>query len=511
MVNENEQIRNDMPADGGPQLKTWDSVAEPAQNDIAATAQEEAEVVPHTFAEFNKKIEESNIEILKQLNSTNPEAKFEFLSSQITERRPRNEYGNLDASLCEKNLERLGTVEAQIESAELPYREKLLLREELARTTKKNRLALATAKYNLATTPEERQAAQAEQQAANVKMYGMPDEDTFYALLKQKLSKINVESLSPEDRKQYDELLNMLGELPEESKPLYAPRQETIDKFAEMVKLFYEPFLKHIPEDKEIFTVQEVADIVNEIIADEIGDKTETGWSAVVIPNAAMASVNAKTKQVKFPGARSKGDYTKKDLEKIIMHELGVHALRSIVTEDSTIKAFRLASVGGNEVFEEGIAKAIEQSLEGKFDDPSSMAPSRYIMISLANLRHTDFRDTFEIMKRLEHLTGGMNEGTIYDNVQRVYRGTGVLTNNKDLAYYDGNIMAWKYIEKHIDDPDFFDRIFLSGKMDPQNPDQEYISYEMKSGAIGQHETSYVPEVDYIPEIDDSAPENVVS
>ena len=45
--------------------------------------------------------------------------------------------------------------------------------------------------------------------------------------------------------------------------------------------------------------------------------------------------------------------------------------------------------------------------------------------------------------------------------------------------------------------------------------DREYKeavgTYEMKSGAIGQHETSYVPEVDYIPEIDDSAPENVVT
>ena len=105
-------------------------------------------------------------------------------------------------------------------------------------------------------------------------------------------------------------------------------------------------------------------------------------------------------------------------------------------------------------------------------------------MIGLANFRQTNFRETFEIMKRLEHLTGGWNEGQLYDNLQRVYRGTGTLPNNKDLAYYNGNINAWKFIEKNINDPNLFDRIFLSGKIDSEDSEQEYLSYEMKTGAM---------------------------
>ena len=316
----------------------------------------------------------------------------------------------------------------------------------------------------------------------NAELYGVPDKDTFYALLAQKLDKIDTETLSTEDRQQYDELRQMLGELPTDIKPFYAPKQETIDRFGEMMRIFYEPFLKHIPEGQETFMAQDAADIVNRAINSEVGE--ETDWRAEVNPNAGLASVSSSNKVIKFPGARSNGDYTRLELEKIIVHELGTHALKAMTYEDATIKAFRSESFDGREVFEEGIAKAMEQSLEGRFDDPNSPAPSRYIMIGLANFHHTNFRETFEIMKRLEHLTGGWNEGQLYDNLQRVYRGTGVLPNNKDLAYYNGNVNAWKFIEENIGDPLLFDRIFLSGKIDPQNPDQEYLSYEMKTGTL---------------------------
>ena len=419
---------------------------------------------------------------MTHLNSTNPEAKAEFLADPTLER-PRNEWAKLDAPRYEKNLSTIEKAEAELdESQNLAFREKLLLKMQYAFSKKKNQLALATARYNAATTPEEKQKASLEHQAANVELYGVPDEDTFYALLVKKLGGINSESLSAEDRKQYDELKQKLGELPVKTKPLYAPKQETVDNFGKMMKIFYEPFLKYIPKDQEIFTAQDAADIVNKAISNEVSE--ETDWHAKVAPNAGMASVSSGDKVVKFPGARSKGDYSKLELEKIIVHELGTHALRSMVCEDTNIKAFRTESFDGREVFEEGIAKAMEQSLEGKFEDPESPAPSRYIMIGLANFRHTNFRETFEIMKRLEHLTGGWNEGQLYDNLQRVYRGTGVLPNNKDLAYYNGNVAAWKFIEENIDDPLLFDRIFLSGKIDSRNPEQEYLSYEMKTGAM---------------------------
>lgn len=227
----------------------------------------------------------------------------------------------------------------------LAFREKLLLKTEYNFSKKKNRLALATARYNAATTPEEKQIASTEHQKANAELYGVPDKNTFYALLAQKLDKIDTETLSTEDRQQYDELRQMLGELPTDIKPLYAPKQETIDRFGEMMRIFYEPFLKHIPEGQETFMAQDAADIFNRAINSEVGE--ETDWRAEVNPNAGLVSVSSSNKVIKFPGARNKGDYTRLELEKIIVHELGTHALRAMAYEDATIKAFRSESFDG--------------------------------------------------------------------------------------------------------------------------------------------------------------------
>ena len=440
-------------------------------------------LAPRTFVEFNRIADETNIAILSHLNSTNPEAKTEFLADP-TLPRPNNEWKKLRSPQdYEENLEALEQATIELaDTQDLPYREKLLLGLEYDFIRKKNRLALATAKFNSALAPEEKEAARVEHRAANIELYGMPDKDTFYSLLRHKIDKIDLDALTDEDKRQYDELMEMLGDMPTEIKPLYAPKQETIDRFSEMVRIFYEPFLKHIPDDKEVFTAQDAADIVNEAISSEVGGRTE--WHAEVSPNAGFASVSSKKKAVNFPGARSRGDYSRLELEKIIVHELGTHAFRSMPYEDASIEAFRSGRLAGYGMFEEGIAKVMEQSLEGRYEDPDSPAPSRYIMIGLANLKDMDFRQTFEIMKRLERLTDGWNEGQIYDNLQRTYRGTGVLPNNKDLYYYNGNVQAWKFIEEDIDDPWLFDRIFLSGKINPLDHDQEYLSYEMKNGAM---------------------------
>ena len=57
-----------------------------------------------------------------------------------------------------------------------------------------------------------------------------------------------------------------------------------------------------------------------------------------------------------------------------------------------------------------------------------------------------------------------------------------IYDNNKDLAYYNGSEMVWKYIEDHIDDPELFDNLFLTGKLNITNPNHERISYEKRTG-----------------------------
>ena len=441
----------------------------------------EALSAPVTFEELNQVADEADIPILSFLNSTNPEAKQEFLENPDLER-PHNEWAKMDGPRCARNLSAISGARARIEEANLPFRERLLLETEYSYIAKKNNLVLATYDYNHATTPEEQDEAKRRHAEANKELYGMPDKTTFYALLTQQLDQIPVSDLTEEQKKMYDELLDMLGDFPRvDASQLYQPKPETIARFGEMMQIFYEPFLKHIPDDKEEFTPEDASSIVNEILEQEVGD---TKWRAEVDPKAALASVGSTEKTINFPGARSKGNYTKKELEKIIIHELGTHALRALAVEDTPIKVFRTENFEGRETFEEGIAKVMEQSLEGRADDPDSPAPSRYIMIGLANFHHTNFRQTFEIMRRLEALTGGWSESQIYDNLQRTFRGTGVLPNNKDLAYYNGNVSAWRYIEEHIDDPNLFENIFLAGKINSEDHDQAYLSYELKVGGF---------------------------
>ena len=83
-------------------------------------------------------------------------------------------------------------------------------------------------------------------------------------------------------------------------------------------------------------------------------------------------------------------------------------------------------------------------------------------------------------MRKLLH----QKSDTVINAVQRCFRGTGELPNNKDLAYYNGANHVWRYIEEHIDDPELFDNLFLAGKSIADDIDQERLVYETKVGGI---------------------------
>ena len=77
------------------------------------------------------------------------------------------------------------------------------------------------------------------------------------------------------------------------------------------------------------------------------------------------------------------------------------------------------------------------------------------------------------------------SEDKVLTDVQRCFRGTGELPNNKDLAYYNGANQVWKYIEENIDDPELLmDHLFLSGKTIATDKSQERLVYETKVGGL---------------------------
>lgn len=288
----------------------------------------------------------------------------------------------------------------------------------------------------------EKSLAAARHQDANIALYGSIDENVFFSILNQKIKSIDIHSLSLSEKKLFYELLELVGPIPQISVALYTPSEKVRLKFSELIASFFSNFFSHIPTDQQTFTAFDVCRITNEIIHEELMPQGRD-WKAVVDINGVTASTDTINKEIQYPGKRSRGLYSYEDVKAIIAHELGVHALRSMPFSKNRLSAFA-TGLPGYEGFEEGIATAVEQVLLGNFEYPGLL---HYTSIGLATFLKKNFRETFEIQTRLEHLTTGISPSRCFDSVQRAFRGTGKLPNNKDLVYFNGNCLVWEFID----------------------------------------------------------------
>lgn len=424
---------------------------------------------------FVRKMNKTDISVIDMLNNTNPDAKEEFLADEGLSK-PKNAYGQLDIKRVGQNIETILSLKKELESPEIPEKKRAIAALILEDNLKKNRFVHASYFYSHAASGDRARAAR-EHQKANIALYGEPDEDVFWSALGEKLSAIPAKNLSGEDKKMYSDLLEMIGPLRQAESKIFRPRKETVDWFSDGIEIFFEGFLAHIPRGQQEFSIEEACAVTNKIIASEFGQDT-AGWKAVVIPSGAVASVDCEQRIIRFPGKRSRGAYTRKELKAIIIHELGVHALRSLPYESCGIRAFALG-LPGYEAFEEGIAKAAEQAVNRQYEDSGLL---HYISIGLACFLSKNFREVFEIQRRLEYLTKGEPVGRCFDSVQRAFRGTGELPNHKDLVYYNGANQVWKYIEEHLYDSGLMEQLFLNGKTSMNNKIHEKMIYEMRTG-----------------------------
>lgn len=442
---------------------------------------------PASFGEILETIDSTNIEVYKQLNNTNKVAKEEFLTNPEMIK-PNIEYGNLQPETILDNLSTLIGLKNGMAEMDISSQEKHLATILMDDAFNKNDFVAANISYNLAKTPEEKAEIAPLHKEANERLYGKPDEATFYSLLKDDLTKIKVDSLSAEDKKEYDQLLKEIGPIPEEKTERFKPKQETIDRFSDMVSTLFEGFFKHIPEGKDEFTTREACAIANEIIVEEIGEDA-TEYRAVMDSDISNCSVSHDKRSVKFPVERAAGNFSRKDLEKILAHELGTHAFRAINYENSDVYALSHA-MPGNEEIDEGIAKCCEQAIDRKYEDAGI---EHYLNIGFANFKDKNFREIYEINQKLLHLQEinpdnspedvaaiKKRQNKCFNDVVRCFRGTAELPNNKDLVYYNGANKVWQYIEKNIDDPNLMDSLFLSGKSNILDKSQQQFVYETK-------------------------------
>ncbi len=426
------------------------------------------------FAELAQQISETSTEAYEVLNATNPDAYTEFIENPEL-RRPNNERAKLNQDEIFGKLNRIRELEDELAQGDYSDKQKRILETSLEANKTENSFVAACILYN--ESPTEENAIL--QRWANKKLYGEPDRDTFLALLHEQIDAIEARDLSPEEQKELWDMKIIMGPIEKVKQERYRPSQETIDRFAEMAEDYFAPIFEHIPDGKEEFSIQEAADIAEEILQDIVPEDSE--WHAMVDPDRRAATVSQTEKKIYFPGQRAKQTYSRNQLKKILVHELGTHAMRSIPFENHDVGTLR-TGLPGYAGFEDGVAVVMEQAVDRKYRDAGVR---HYINIGLANFMGKDFRDTYEIQKRLNHLSGtNDSDKLIFNSVQRAYRGTDVLPNNKDLIYYNGNAETWKFIEQNLDDPELFDKLFLSSKSDIANPEHERIVYEAKAGGI---------------------------
>lgn len=425
---------------------------------------------------FDESIKElsslASITVYERLNATNDKlAKEEFLEDSSLVH-PRNVYGNLSEEEVRNGADRIDDIMEHLVTDN--PRQRLLAQSIADDGIKKYNFLAANIGYNAASTPEEKEFAANYHHKTNEALYGKADEDVFYQILNYEISKIDTTSLSPEDTAKYDKMLAAIGPIKDAKKPLYRPSQENFARFSEMAKEFFAPFLQHIPEDKENFTPEELAGIFNDIFRDEFGGM-EIPYHAEVTDSVSNVDANHELHTIRIP-QNVKKPYSAKRCKELVVHELGTHIYRAIPYLDQNIGIFSLG-LPNNEVFDEGIAECVSQAITGNYDE---VGHEHYINIGLATFKNKNFREVYEIQSALKSLTGKKNTVTL-NKVQRCFRGTGELPNNKDLAYYNGTSKVWQYIEKHIDDPMLFDDLFLSGKANIEIADQSRLVYEMKT------------------------------
>lgn len=328
----------------------------------------------------------------------------------------------------------------------------------------------------------------------NNALYLEPEQPIFERLFADKLAGIRNYKIDhrhhPELDQYYQEILRRTGDPDESGAPLYTPHPQTVKRFGELIEMLFESFYDLLPDQDKI-TAPEAADILNRILGDIDeapaidSDQTQTAqcYIAVLDPVIGNISVNHQERVIRIPRERIFGRTEFKRL--VLSHELGVHILRALRFKDTELSCLS-QGLPGSEEFEEGLATCVEQALAGVYA-PSRM--ERYIGIGLAHFRNLNFRDTFEVMWRLDYLSrvlpnlmsdtekAALEESCKqrnFNETQRIFRGTGELVNFKDLMYYRGNIQVWQYIESHLDDPEqLLADLFLTGKINALDPRQK--------------------------------------
>jgi hypothetical protein len=423
-------------------------------------------------------------------NDNNLEAKSDFLNNESL-RKPNNQYDNSGLDLVDKNINDLIDLGEATKNSSVNSKLKSIYIDQIDSNLQVYSFYKAMIDYRQANSVEIKNQTAKEFMALNASIYGEPDELTYRSLLYDKFNQINVSKLDSDAQCVYRNLQSEISPIDTHVRAFW-PQPQTVDFMQKTVESLYCNLLEAVPQ-KDMFSIKEVTDVFRDILDNRFGlvdDKDK--WQVILDDSHKNITVSNEEKKVFMPTDRS--DMKREALVGLIVHEIGTHIMREVIGEESGVGLLSLGASGYLDS-EEGIARVFEEAINGKY---KKAGVDHYITTGLAYFDLKDFRQIFDVKWQLGALikaskteTGSITDAiktaainTAYKETQRNLRGTDELPRFKDLAYYNGSVKVWQYVESHIDDPQLIDNLLLNGKINLFDHGQAQIAYEAHVGGF---------------------------
>lgn len=424
--------------------------------------------------------------IVTMFNPSNRKEEEEgFLSGKV--RNPQFVYDKLNSADFDKAIEKIRELGDKIlNHPSLPPSHRGIYEEFIADYSKKTTLLNYAQQYNDAKSEEEKKAAAEKYRHLNIESYGEPDEDTYRSLLGGKLNAIHSKKLTGKADELRKELFGMVNFKPGMDIPeRFRPSNETVEWMHSVAESLYGGMLSHIPNKQEEFDPYELQKIFTDIIEEEFNNDSKgyagaaEGWT-VSVEKATSVNVKSSEKRIVIPDNGMMR--SRKKVENLIVHEIGIHMLRSITGGETDMLPLR-SGLSDYYDAEEGLGVVMEQALSGKF---AERGVDHYITAGLAYFDNKDFRDAFEVKWRLSLLDSVEDGGEINDEqiakakktaftqTLRSFRGTNDMPLFKDLSYYNGSVEVWRCLES-IKGDDFLLSLLLAGKVNTSKKHRDVI------------------------------------
>ena len=422
--------------------------------------------------------------------SNRSEEEERFLSGEI--RNPQFVYDKLNSADFDEALEKIRELGDKIlNHPDLTSVGKKVYEGFIKKYYEQTELLRYAQDYHSASSEEDKQKIAEAYKGLNIETYGEPDEDTYRSLLGGKLNAIHSKKLTGKANELRKELFGMVNfksgmDIPER----FRPSDETVEWMHSVAESLYRGMLSHIPNEQEEFDPYELQKIFTDIIEEEFNNDSKgyagaaEGWT-VSVEKATSVNVKSSEKKIVIPDngmVRSR-----KKVENLVVHEIGVHMLRSITGGETDILPLK-SGLSDYYDAEEGLGVVMEQAFRGKF---AERGVDHYITAGLAHFDNKDFREAFEIKWRLS-LLDSVDDGnkvsdeqivkakkTAFTQTLRSFRGTNDMPLFKDLSYYNGSVEVWRYLES-IKGDDFLLSLLLAGKANT-SADHRRVILESKS------------------------------